>query len=1045
MAEKDIIQTQISRLGQSQQDRFSPELEPGFVSVDERSGADLLAQARLLAPHIRFYRHTHEYSAGNWSDFFPTVSSAADDQHLLEGETGDVPPHLGLFGAFLHLYRHPQQALNTITERHLDFQFRQVLRFEPKPAQPDHVHVILELKKGTAPLAITPDYRFSAGKDASGGELLYQPVRESLVGQGKVDALHSIFHSNQGLYFAPVANSSDGLGGELLADHARWPAFGNAKLPPAHVGFALASPLLRLQEGTRTLRIDLQLSAINAQKHTASALAAALEAYVTGPKGWHGPLNPEAALAGNTLSLSFVIPETAPAVIDYDVNIHGHAFATSAPVIQLHLKPEASLHVEDISSLSVGTAQIYVEVEGLKTVSLENDSGSLNPKKAFLPFGPQPVPGSRFMIGCEEALSKNLIDLTVSLTWQGAPANFTSWYNNYSNVNKIKDGISASLLYQDRSGQRKSAVVDIMKRDSAGTSVLSVNAPPPSAPLQDNKTDSRLFALFSAGSRISRLLGRRITMAKPIHKRPRIRLNLNVVGRGSAGETAVPAPQVRSGYITLALTDDFLHADYRYEAIQHAMKQDKIVLNEPYTPTVQAMSLSYKAQSEAVDVSAVDQESFTSLDVQFFHVGCFGQRREHAYLRQQLSYLQEKRIGLIADFSYEGEFLIGLTGVNAGDAVSLLIQVAEGSANPDVPPQRLEWSVLCDNYWRLLSPQERVIDTTNECRTSGIVTIVLPREASTENTWMPDERVWLRATVSQYSAAVCEFIHVATNAVELRFVDQGNDPRHLVQALPEGSIAKLKVLPSFSGTMPAAIKSISQPYASFGGSPQETNSALRKHASERLRHRQRCITPWDYERMLLEAFPHVHKVKCIPHASEQSWLAPGHVMLVVIPDLRNQNANDRLQPRVDIDTLTRMATFAQQHCGMQVALHVKNPRYQRVRLDFNVRFHAGFAFNYYSQQLHEAIIRKLSPWAYASDASDDVSPQALEFGGRLYRSVLLDFIEELPYVDFVTNFKMGVVPDGALPMKDVAEISADTPDTILVSNATHSITEVLDS
>ncbi len=1039
MAEKDIIQTHISRLGQSQNDRFSPELEPDFVSVDERSGADLLAQARTLAPNIRFYRHTHEYSSENWSDFFPTPGKANDDQRLLNSEGGDVPPHLGLFGAFLHLYRHPQQALNTLTERHLDFQFRNVLRFEPKPAQPDHVHVVFELKKGTAPIAITPEHRFSAGKDASGVELLYQPVRESLIGQGKVDALHSIYHSAQGLYFAPIANSSDGLGGEFPANHSRWSAFGNATLPPAQVGFALASPLLRLQEGTRTLQIDLQLSAVNVQKHTANAFAAALEAYVTGPQGWQGPFYPEAVLAGHKLSLTLVIPETAPAVINYDATVHGHAFATSDPVIQWHLKPEAGLHVEDLSGLGVEAARLQVEVEGLKTVALENDSGSLNPKKAFLPFGAQPVPGSRFMIGCEEALSKNLVDLTIKLTWQGAPANLTSWYNNYSNVNKVKDGISASLLYQDRSGQSKSAVVDIMKRDSSGSSLLSVNTPPPSAPLHANKMDTRLFALLSGGSTASRLLGRRMIMAKPLHKRPRIRLNVNAVGRGSAGEVSVPAPHVRSGYITLSLTDDFLHADYRYEAIQHAVKQDKIVLNEPYTPTVQAISLSYKAQSDTVAINEADQESFTNLDLQFFHVGCFGQRREHAYMRQQLPYVHDKRVSLVPDYSHEGEFLIGLTGVSAGDAVSLLIQVAEGSANPDLPPQRLEWSVLCDNYWRVVSPQERSIDTTHECRTSGMITLVLPRETSTEHTWMPEERVWLRATVSQHSAAVCQLIHVATNAVELRFIDQGNDPRHLAQALAAGSIAKLKVV---GGATPAAVKSVSQPYASFGGSPQETNSALRKHAAERLRHRQRCITPWDYERMLLEAFPHVHKVKCIPHASEQSWLAPGHVMLVVIPDVRNQNANDRLQPRVDIDTLTRMTDFAQQHCGMQVALKVKNPRYQRVRLDFNVRFHKGFAFNYYSQQLQEAIIRKLSPWAYGSD---EASTQALEFGGRLYRSVLLDFIEELPYVDFVTDFKIGVLPAEDLPMKDVAEISADTPDTILVSNATHSITEVLDS
>jgi hypothetical protein len=183
--------------------------------------------------------------------------------------------------------------------------------------------------------------------------------------------------------------------------------------------------------------------------------------------------------------------------------------------------------------------------------------------------------------------------------------------------------------------------------------------------------------------------------------------------------------------------------------------------------------------------------------------------------------------------------------------------------------------------------------------------------------------------------------------------------------------------------------------------------------------------------MLLEEFPNVHKVKCIPHASDTSWMAPGSVMLVVIPDLRNHNQADRLRPRVDIDTLARMREFAQRHCGMQVAIHVRNPRYQAVHLDFKVRLRPGYAFNYYVGQLQEALLRQLSPWAY--DAT-----RSIGFGGRVYRSVLLDFVEELPYVDFVTDFRMALA---GTAMSDAADVAADTPDAILVSAASHAIAE----
>ena len=71
-------------------------------------------------------------------------------------------------------------------------------------------------------------------------------------------------------------------------------------------------------------------------------------------------------------------------------------------------------------------------------------------------------------------------------------------------------------------------------------------------------------------------------------------------------------------------------------------------------------------------------------------------------------------------------------------------------------------------------------------------------------------------------------------------------------------------------------------------------------------------------------------------------MAPGHVLLVVVPDLRNQNAVDPLQPRVDADTQSRIQAHAQARAGMQVEVAVKNPSYQKIQLEFKVRFRTGY-------------------------------------------------------------------------------------------------------
>jgi hypothetical protein len=350
MAEQDIIQNLISQLGQSQDDRLPVELGRHFVDVDERNGGDLLAQAAALAKILRFYRRPGEAVPGNWSSFLPDGDAAAG---LLDRADGAVPPHLGLFASFLTLCRYPQQAINTITGQHLDFQFRRVLQFAPRPAQADRAHLLLELKKGAAPTAITPDLAFSAGKDPRGVELIYQPAREVVVNQGKVATLRAVFRDATSLRFAPVADSADGLGGALEKAQPKWHAFGHAGLPHAQIGFALASPVLRMQEGTRTIRVELLLATLDPARHTPATLADAFEAHLPGPKGWLGPFPLSGSVTGGRLTLSATVSPTEPAIVDYDAGVHGHAFAAQAPVLQLILKPKAPLHYADLEGLTL--------------------------------------------------------------------------------------------------------------------------------------------------------------------------------------------------------------------------------------------------------------------------------------------------------------------------------------------------------------------------------------------------------------------------------------------------------------------------------------------------------------------------------------------------------------------------------------------------------------------------------------------------------------------------------------------------------------------
>jgi hypothetical protein len=211
--------------------------------------------------------------------------------------------------------------------------------------------------------------------------------------------------------------------------------------------------------------------------------------------------------------------------------------------------------------------------------------------------------------------------------------------------------------------------------------------------------------------------------------------------------------------------------------------------------------------------------------------------------------------------------------------------------------------------------------------------------------------------------------------------------------------------------------------------------------SERLRHKQRAVSIWDYEHLILQAFPSVYKVKCLNHTSnlkedgtpDYFEIAPGFVSLIVIPDIRNKNSFDPLQPRASQNLLREIEDFIGPLNSLHVKFDADNPEYETIFLDFRVKFYDRFDANAYLKILNEDIVRYLSPWAYG-DFSD------IHFGGELHKSIIIRFIEERPYVDFISQFKMyhriGTDDENT---NDLSKITATSARAILVSARTHSI------
>lgn len=348
-------------------------------------------------------------------------------------------------------------------------------------------------------------------------------------------------------------------------------------------------------------------------------------------------------------------------------------------------------------------------------------------------------------------------------------------------------------------------------------------------------------------------------------------------------------------------------------------------------------------------------------------------------------------------FRQEGEdagaLFIGISGWSAGTQLSLLFQIEEGTADPELakPADHLYWSLLDGNTWADF-PSDKIVDGTDQLLRSGIVHLDLPYDTSLVHDRLESGLAWLRLSVASATDAVNRLRGIHPNAVEV-VQEPGAGEIGSDAPLPAGTIVGL--LRPLS-----AIKSVEQPYASFGGAALESRSAYFTRSSERLRHRERAVTEWDVERLILGHFPEVERVICLPHVRDEDdyyhELAPGHV--TVLPIGRFGTGTEQ-KPFVSLSVREGIANLLAAHASCHATFHVRNPRLEAVRVTADITLVDGTDRGWAGGQLQADLIGYLSPWQQSGLT-------ALDFDGEVHRLAVVDFLEELPYVNTVHRLRM---------------------------------------
>jgi hypothetical protein len=704
----------------------------------------------------------------------------------------------------------------------------------------------------------------------------------------------------------------------------------------------------------------------------------------SGPEGWCEapgahvvrPSAPERP-GGVGLQLVLSLPPDAPALVGCDPALHGAAWPAGLPVLQLRLRAYGGLYpFSMLESARLLEVAIELQVNGLRSLTLHNQIGRVDPGQVFQPFGPLPAAGAWLVVGGPELASKHLTALRLNLRWAGLPTDAAGFAAHYAG-------------YPDAPDNRSFRAAPEVLRDGRW-----IPATPQS--------------LFAAEGAVSALWPDASIRFDPAqlqqHYRPR-----SARGASGAAEPTGWDLSAQQGFVRLRLAEPaaaFGHALYAgllTDAISANLRRRRRPLalpRAPYTPQLEGLSADYRCQTR------IHLDAGTAESARLWHLHPAG-------IEPVFPARRAEPIRLLPAVPHDGQLFIGLRASRAPVRVSLLLRLRDEWAVPRRGPAPvLHWSALCGDRWQRLLPTQVVSDGTAGLLTTGIVVLDLPEGIDTTHQVMPGGLYWLAlgADSGFEGFAGLQAVHAqALSATRERTGEQASSSA--LEPLPPGRpLVPARAVPGLDLVHRAG--------PAFGGRAPETRAELLVRTGERLRHRQRASQPWDVERLVLDAFPEVALAKCFS-ASELDG-EPGRVLVAVVPGPeRFDRAAGLLAPRLNASELQRIAAHLQAHGSPHARFEVRNAAYEHVQLRCALQLLPGAPAGATLQRAARAVFDHLSPWVPGSIGA--------RFGWVLRQESLETCLRALPGVAGVAGLSMLHVVRDDIGFHTLGDTAAEPP------------------
>lgn len=628
------------------------------------------------------------------------------------------------------------------------------------------------------------------------------------------------------------------------------------------IGWQLESPMLVLNEGERNISIYFHLTADSSIPNNTKGFVLQL----SGAEGWMEQTS-ECYIESGRLCFCFSLPYDAVAPASCMEEVHGTI--TEYPAIRI-LTDNANCPYKWAQQLIFDSVEIKTEVNGIRNFSFYNDQGEVDTTQPLHPFGIQAECGACFLFGNEEMSLKNLQEVRLKGIWKKLSETEEGFNKMYKEYGTDADAFKVSTEYQKGGRWKKCG------------------------------DEQKLFSFNENGD----LNPAEIVFSFTVQPQSI-----------SSDETAAPYEYSRDkdGFFRITLESPsigFGTKAYRTlfsETMVHNSgckeKKRKDLPSEPVIPVMADVELSYIATEET---------TLSDMERSFIRLS-----RITALSRQEsFPIAKGEKQPFLPSVPAENLLYFGLLHALGEQNLRLYLDmVLPQEKNPFYDLQlgrqvTLAWEYWSGNEWHPIAIEAVLAEETLGLTQSGFIEIKLPEKIN-GNHMDKQGRAWIRAAVTGDLSSCLAVRGIRTNCI--RLISQNGDGT----SLPAGTIQGIK-------EPDERIESVTQPLSGFGGKPAETATEVAVRQSSRISNRHRALMIKDYEHLVLEFFPEVDKIQCIPIPQNKG---ASKICLVVFS--RAEDSRYFLSPAWK---LAEIQQLVRQYTSPFASLRVMNPVYERVNV-----------------------------------------------------------------------------------------------------------------